>query len=229
MTIQELAIDYLETRSEKSFSLLYKRLYPNLRNYTKNFLTSYCKANLSDNIDDIISTVWFKVINNINDYNKIWNFSTWVYAICKNELLHEKQNIFKFVHLDNLNSEDSENKISQENWLSTYAVNKEDVYIDEIDIEQREKTDEINKLYKMTLNAILNLPEEYKSIIIDREIYHMKYKEISEKYDMNIDTVKSRIKLGRSKIKDKIIKEVKDKNMNYISINKNTKKVSLLL
>lgn len=229
MTIQELAIDYLETRSEQSFSLLYKRLYPNLRNYTKNFLSSYCKASLSDNIDDIISTVWFKVINNLNDYNKIWNFSTWVYAICKNELLHEKQNIFKFVHLDNLNSEDSENKISQENWLSTHAVNKEDVYIDEIDIEQREKTDEINKLYKMTLNAILELPEEYKSIIIDREIYHMKYKEISEKYDMNLDTVKSRIKLGRSKVKDKIIKEVKDKNMNYISINKNTKKVSLLL
>ena len=46
------------------------------------------------------------------------------------------------------------------------------------------------------------LPEQYKGILIDREINEMKYSEIADKYGLEINTVKTRIIRAREKVCD---------------------------
>jgi len=206
ISIQDLAIEYLETRSEKSFINLYKRIYPNLKNFARTFLKQYNISDLEDRVEDILSKVFQKIIENINQYNRLWNFSTWVYAICKNELIMEKRQIFKYISLDEISSL-TDNKIDRDTFLSKYALNKEDITEAFDIIEYNENKEYIKNLYNLALKEILMLPDIYKEILIDREIYGMKYEDLANKYNLPINTIKSRIRVGRSKIKTNIKKQ----------------------
>jgi RNA polymerase sigma-70 factor (ECF subfamily) len=55
--------------------------------------------------------------------------------------------------------------------------------------------------------AIRELGEPYRSVVILREVQEMKYKEISEALDMPINTVKVNIHRGRKMLRDRL-KEV---------------------
>ena len=61
---------------------------------------------------------------------------------------------------------------------------------------------------KMVMDAVSELEEDFKSIIILRDINDFSYEEISEILECNIGTVKSRISRGRQKLK-----EILEKNM----------------
>lgn len=217
-SIQDLAIDYIETKSNESFNLLYKRIYPNLRNFAKNSLKQYCKSNINDNLDDVMSKVFYKVIKNIDQYNRMWNFSTWVYAICKNELSLQRKYIFKHVSLDNFNSGVGDD-IRSEDYLLKSAIDKDSLLSSADLLEEQERLDDIDKLYNMTIDEILTLPDLYKQIVVDREIYNLKYDELADKYNLPIQTIKNRIRIGRNKIKDSILKKLKKINIDSIYIN----------
>lgn len=214
-SIQAFAIKYIETKSEESFTKLYKRITPNLRNYIFNFLnrSSKTKSNIDHCVDDILSRVFEKVLTNLDQYNKLWNFSTWVYAICKNELLIEQTNNYKFVSIDEIHERTAE-RSSVEKFLNYFATNKDDLFetIDK-ELEAQEKEEYICSLYDMALDEMIMLPDLYKDILIDREINNMKYEELANKYNLPINTVKSRIKVGRSKIKRNILLKTRTKDV----------------
>jgi len=203
MTLQEIAIEYVDSRSELSFKQLYKTIYPRLRVYAKNFLKSYCFIDLEYNVDDVLSKTFQKAIENINQYNKLWNFSTWIYAICKYELLIQRKHFHTYVCMSYLDYKISE---SSDKKRTSYEVPADTSIYDPLVMQEDKKY--INDLFNMALEEIILLPELYKDILIDREINNMNYEDISKKYMLPINTVKSRIRLGRSIIRQNITKEI---------------------
>jgi RNA polymerase sigma-70 factor, ECF subfamily len=76
------------------------------------------------------------------------------------------------------------------------------------------KEKETNIKYKITLKAINNLPIKYKQVIEMRELNKMPYKEIADKLNRNLSTVKSQIRKGRQLIINSI-----EKKFDYIDKN----------
>ena len=60
--------------------------------------------------------------------------------------------------------------------------------------------DEMTEMYEAVLNAIRSLKPLYRDILVDRLINNMKYKDIADKYEIGLQTVKNRIRRGRTLI-----------------------------
>ena len=78
-SIQTLALNFIKNKNNENFSNLIKRLKPGLFSFVYNFVKDKDLAN--DVVSQTIILMWQK----IDQYNHKYNFSTWVYAIAKNE------------------------------------------------------------------------------------------------------------------------------------------------
>ncbi|MFW6225098.1 MAG: RNA polymerase sigma factor, partial [Bacteroidota bacterium] len=70
--------------------------------------------------------------------------------------------------------------------------------------EKIEEQKETYQKYNIVLKAIENLPSKYKEVIVMREIENMPYKDIADKLDRNLSTIKSQIRKGRHLIQSNV-------------------------
>lgn len=209
MSLQSIALDYVDTQSDQAFEKLYNILAPKLKYRAKKFLINYDKTEgINDRVEDVVSTVFFKIIKKLYQYNKLFCFSTWAFKICDNELLAERKRILKCISLSSLtlNKKQSNNYDNyEEYYLNKNALSNDDVRVSYNYLEQEEEIKESEIFYDEVLTAILMLPEKYKSIFIDREIHDMTYNELTIKYKLELNTTKSRLfnakKLIRKQLK----------------------------
>jgi DNA-directed RNA polymerase specialized sigma24 family protein len=69
-----------------------------------------------------------------------------------------------------------------------------------------EKEYSLENLYTATMLAIKEMPESLeKSILIDKELNKMKGADIADKYEMNLNTVKTKIRKARKILKDSVL------------------------
>ena len=188
-SLQELAMILVENKNEKNLKNLYDRIKPGLIHYAKNILKD------SDSAEFVVAEAFVKAWNNLHQYNSHFNFSTWIYRIVHNEaLLYIRKNRNK-------------NTYSIDDMTSTQigeASQKSDNGIPFVEVLEREN--EMDLLYDKVVEEINNLPDSYKSIMIDREINRLKYKEIEDKYDMKTNAVKTKIRRGRILVRKNIAK-----------------------
>ena len=78
---RELAENFLATRSEKDFNLLYKRVQPGLRNYIMNVVKD------AEAAEDILANTLIKMWTKIDQYDPKYQITTWLYRIAFNESL----------------------------------------------------------------------------------------------------------------------------------------------
>jgi len=120
--------------------------------------------------EEVLHNTLYKIFKSIESYSDKFRFTTWIYTIAKNEsLLHQHKMRTQFaVRLD-----DVENKVDRPD-DSGFVLEKE-TYIE--------------SLYVETLRMMTTLPDCIeKSILIDKELNHMKGNDLAEKYDMNLNT-----------------------------------------
>jgi DNA-directed RNA polymerase specialized sigma24 family protein len=67
-----------------------------------------------------------------------------------------------------------------------------------------EEDEELMQKYESALKAIVDLKPMYKEIMEDRLLKGMKYEDISAKHKVNLQTVKNRIRRGKTLIAEKI-------------------------
>jgi RNA polymerase sigma-70 factor (ECF subfamily) len=139
---------------------------------------------------DMAQEAMLRIFRSIKDFKGQSSFSTWLYRIvtnvCLDELRRRKND--KHISIDStIQTENGELHIE----LSSDKETPESVYER---VEQRE----------LIKKAIRELNDEYRSVIVLRDIQGFSYDEISNMLDCSLGTVKSRINRARTMLRDKL-------------------------
>lgn len=139
---------------------------------------------------DMAQEAMLRVYRSIKDFKGQSSFSTWLYRIvtnvCLDELRRRKND--KHVSFDStIQTEDGELHME----LSSDKETPETAYER---VEQRE----------LIKKAIRELNDEYRSVIVLRDIQGFSYEEISNMLECSLGTVKSRINRARAMLRDKL-------------------------
>lgn len=196
-TYKELAIEFKNTRSERTYNELYKKMRPGLWSYVNNIVKDPSVA------DDITSTTLTTVYLKIDQYDESYQITTWAYKIAYNECigwirLRNKKvsmNVFTDAGIDpsiNMIGLDLDPIVKTERDL----FDEEDILMDQV---------------RLTKEAINALPPMYKKYMVERFLNNKSYDDIlsimSEcERGINLQTVKNRIFRGRKIIKQQLEK-----------------------
>lgn len=194
--LQKLALEFYKSRDEKTFNRLYARLKPGMIYHAMNMLKDEAAS------EDVVSIAFTKIWVKIEQYNKYWNFSTWAYRIVHNEAM---QHIRKNKMLVGIEGPSFYNNSEGMQYNELSLINRgadEELLCVDPDWNLDDTEDMHQAVYEKVLKDINGLSKFYKEIMIDREINEMKYKQIAEKYNININSVKTRIKRARMQIID---------------------------
>ena len=164
-------------RTGKDFSFFYTKYYPKLIYYTSRMCNDPQKA------EDISTDSFLIAFEKIDKYEKEKSqFSTWLFTIAKNLMLQDIKNSKKTMSLDI--------EIDEEGTTMKDFIQEE---------ESEEFLHELtNKKAEIMKRQIATLKEPYRKVIEMREIKKMQYKDIADELDLNLSTVKSQIRNGRS-------------------------------
>jgi len=160
---------------------LVELIYPKL----KYFVWTFCRN--EDDTKEALQWALKKIFKNIDkfDFNKA-RFTTWIYTITRNETLFYlyKKNQTPTISID-----------------SIYGSPDFSLGPDFDDTQS-----EIDHLYNETVLAI-NQIEDFtlRNIAIDKMIKNQKIKEISIKYDINENTVKTKLRKIRLDVRDSVL------------------------
>lgn len=139
---------------------------------------------------DMAQEALLRVYRSLKDFKGQSSFSTWLYRIvtnvCLDELRRRKKE--KYVSMDSTIYTDN-GELHRE--LCSEKETPESIY---------ERVEE----GELVRNAIQELSEDYRSVIVLRDIQGFSYEEISNILDCSLGTVKSRINRGRTILKDKL-------------------------
>jgi RNA polymerase sigma-70 factor (ECF subfamily) len=178
-------------KSQKGDIEAFEELIKEHKKYAYNIALKILKN--KEDAEDISQEALIKVYENIKSFNMNSSFKTWMYKIVFNTCIDFKR----------------------KKRLKTSSLDEPIHYgYDDIpkQIEDNEKNPE--KLLTEKLNVELvrdsidELEDDFKNVIILRDIQGFKYKEIAEILDCNQGTVKSRISRGREKLKEIIIQNM---------------------
>jgi RNA polymerase sigma-70 factor, ECF subfamily len=210
MTFNELGVLYQETKSEIVFKTLFKKIEKPIKYYINNFI----HYNQFDS-DDIFSEVIVKVYLRIEQYNSDYNFSTWLYTIAKNECLkclNERQKVNHILSIEEPTGYKANTNVA---WVtaSTLAeeINIQNHYSIDESVNYYSKEDnaiiesnKVDETYSDSITEIEKLPDMYRDILKDRLFSDMKYKDIADKHNIDIQTVKNRIFHSKKIVKRKV-------------------------
>ncbi len=188
-SIQSLALDFINTRSEASFKKLINRLKPGLLG----FIEKYVKD--KDLSHQIVNQVFISVWEKCDQYNSKWNFSTWVYTIAKNESLGALR--LKKRYLSHERLEENHSKLLRDCSPEVHM---------ETEVMGLTGHEALDLLHEKTLFEIYSLEEPYKSIMIEKQINQKQLQDIATSQNMNLSTVKTRLRKARKEVAAKLLK-----------------------
>lgn len=163
----------------------------------KNRIYSYVKDKAV--IDDLFMVCVCKIIDKIDSYNTTYQFSTWAYTIINNECID-------YLRKGHTRLEKAFSAISNNNEYSDVIENlliEEPIFKDHLE----------DKIIEEQFEIICKLISPDKTnLLVEKHVYELTYKEISVKYNIPIQQVRSTIHAAKMKIIElsKNIKELDD-------------------
>ena len=148
-----------------------------------------------DFAEDLVQDIFLKAFKSLKNYKNDYALSTWLYRIATNhtiDYLRKKKLETLSIHADD--SDDTH---------ATIQLADEDSFTDEPMIRRERK----NKVHE----AIDQLPEKYREVILKRHIEEKSYQEIAEEMDIPLGTVKAHIFRAR----ELLYKYMKDTIQDY--------------
>ena len=172
----EILIAQLQSGDIGAYNEIVYRYKDRLLNFVFRFLNDYEKA------EDLVQDTFLKVYTHKHSYREIAKFSTWLYTIAGNLARTELRKIKrrKTFSMSKLSYDDKEYEIP---------------FIK--DPGQEIETSNFNRKFQHALNE---LPSDFKTMIILRDIQELSYEDISKIVSVPLGTVKSRINRGRLKL-----------------------------
>lgn len=174
---------FVQKGREAAFSELVIRYNDRLHN----FLFRYTQNH--KDCEDLVQETFLRVHKSRHSYERIAKFSTWMYTIAINlaKSLYKKKKKMQLISIH-----------KNENDPDAFEIILEDSVI--LQDEELHQNLSLQKLGE----ALSSLQSEFRNVVILRDIEQMSYEEISEKLNVPMGTVKSRINRGRAQISKKI-------------------------
>jgi len=173
----EILIEEFQNGDITAYNQLVYRYKDRLLNYIHQFVYDI------DLAEDLLQDTFLKLYTHKNSYRKIAKFSTWIYTIAGNFAKTELRKKKRRKTYSN-----SELAFSESELIVPDTSNEPD-------------KDILNNSLKSDLKECLsNLPLDFKTIIILRDIQELSYDEISIIVELPLGTVKSRINRARLKL-----------------------------
>ncbi len=176
-------MEYVQIGKETAFTELVMRYNERLHNFLYRYTLNH------QDCEDLVQETFLRVYKSRHSYQRIAKFSTWMYTIAINlaKSLYKKK---KRMQLISMHKDDNDS--------DSY-----DLIIEDASMLQDEKLHQNLSLEKLE-SALNSLQEEFKEVVVLRDIKQLTYEEISEILDVPMGTVKSRINRGRAQITKKI-------------------------
>ena len=176
-------MEYFQNDHEPAFTELVRRYQDRLHNFLYRYTHDH------QDCEDLVQETFLRVHKSKASYERIAKFSTWMYTIALNlakSLYKKKQRMYKVsIHKDPNDSEDFEMHIEDPNILPDQQLHEK------LSLEQLEK-------------ALMSLPDDFREVVMLRDLQEMTYEEISEMTGIPMGTVKSRINRGRAQVQHMI-------------------------
>jgi len=184
-TDEEL-VKRFQNGDERAYIELVKRYKDRLLNFVYRYLNSYEQS------EDVVQDTLMKLYTSAHMYREIAKFSTWIFTIAANLAKSELRRLKRrrVVSIHTMGFDDKEYEIPSDSYNPARET-------------------ESNYGEKQIQQAIDTLPDQFKTVIILREVQQLSYEEISRILGISIGTVKSRINRGRLRLQ-KMLKDLKE-------------------
>ena len=144
-----------------------------------------------DDAAELTQDTFVKVLENINSFRGKSSFYTWLFRVAVNHTLNYCKRRFKLSPV----SLDAENDQIEESKGKLAAVLAAPDGLDPAVVAQQKE------LSQIVVNLIGQLAQEYRVVLVLRDIEQMTYAEISEVLRIETGTVKSRLSRARAKLR----------------------------
>jgi len=188
MTNYELTDEELIKKFQEGDVGAYNQIVYRYKDRLLNFI--YRFLNDLDRSEDLVQDTLLKLYTHKDSYKEIAKFSTWLYTIAANLARTELRKIKrrKTYSVTELSRDDRE-----------FIIVSTDVGPGDENLSQN--------FEKNVQQALAELPDDFKTIIILRDIQELSYDEISKIVEVPLGTVKSRINRGRIKLQELLKKK----------------------
>jgi RNA polymerase sigma-70 factor (ECF subfamily) len=189
ISYRELSENFVNSKSESDYNALYQRVKPGLRNYIANVVKD------NEATDDILTNTLTKLWTKIDQYDPSYQITTWLYRIAFNECLgwiRQRNSKYSIDAMKEYGIElsDQFTSTSAKELLIEREFKSESDWLEE--------DNDLQARYELALANIDSLKPMYKEIIEDRLLNNMKYEDIAAKHDLPLQTIKNRIRRGKS-------------------------------
>lgn len=136
----------------------------------------------SEDAEEAAQDAFLALWRGIDRFRQESSLSTWIYRLATNACI------------DTLRRRKQSGSVS---------LDDEELFVDAVDTSpQPQETVEHREAQKLLQEGLSALPEEYRKVLILREIEGLSYTEIAESASIELGTVKSRISRGRSLLRN---------------------------
>lgn len=200
-TDAQLIKRFIEEDDQMAFSELFERY----RTPMKFYIMRYTKDEAS--AEDILQDSYIKIYEKLNSvYEEQGEFSGWAYTIARNTAIDYLRTRKRFVDVESGIIEDDRSTLTYFDLLPSNQISAD---------EKMELKEEV----KEVMDAIKELPENQRDIVMMRIHYGLKFKDIAEELDVKLNTVLGRMRYARINI-PKIIDGTYEPASHYGSRNK---------
>lgn len=167
----------LQKRDEAAFEEL-------IRQYEKKVYTlCFRMCGNSEDAEEAAQDAFLVLWRGIDRFRQESSLSTWIYRLATNACI------------DTLRRRKKQS--------GSVSLDDEELFVDAVDTSpQPQETVEHRETQKLLQEGLSALPEEYRKVLILREIEGLSYTEIAESASIELGTVKSRISRGRSLLRN---------------------------
>ena len=170
---------HFQAGTVEAFDILVSRYRDPLTNYIYRFLGDMKEC------EDLLQETFLRVYRNRHSYRRIAKFSTWLYTIAGNLARSEYR------------------KRKRRRLFSIQSVNRD---AEEYEVEIPDETFSPDRHTESTIQdhyiqeALNQIPEEFREVVVLRDVQQLAYEEIAQITGLPMGTVKSRINRGRTKL-----------------------------